>query len=67
MSDLTPSRKSDHATEYNDHKHFRRFFRPKKSSSVVVLNPILNLPDKHTNVRIVRLRLVFIHIGEKNF
>lgn len=66
MSNLSLSNKSRHSLDNNDWKRPQRMYRPKKSLSTVVLHPILNIPDKHPNARIVRIRLVFIRIGKKN-
>jgi hypothetical protein len=67
MNDLSHSKNGQHSINYNDWKPTRRVFRRKKPSSVVVLNPALTLLEKHINARIVRIRLVFIRIGKKNF
>ncbi|CAF1148950.1 unnamed protein product, partial [Adineta ricciae] len=58
------SKVSQHSGESNEHKPAQRDFSRKKSSSIVVNNPGLTLPAKKTNARVVRIRLVFIHIGE---
>jgi hypothetical protein len=39
-------------------------FRRRKSSVIVRQNPVLHLTEQQTEARIVRIRLVFIHIGE---
>jgi hypothetical protein len=67
MSRLFHSKVSNQTAENNDPKVSQRELIHKKSSSIVVNNPLSNLPAKEPNARIVRIRLVFIHIGERCF
>ncbi|UJR14751.1 hypothetical protein I4U23_001741 [Adineta vaga] len=64
MSQVLRSKVNQHVGDNQEYKVSQRDFSRKKSSSIVVNNPGLNLSVVKTNARIVRIRLVFIHIGE---
>ncbi|CAF4376621.1 unnamed protein product, partial [Adineta steineri] len=57
--------KVDHDKDDNNgYKHALRDGHRKKSTAFAVISPRLSILEKYTNARIVRIRLVFIHIGE---
>lgn len=59
---FTMNRSADYPMNYH-----RRFSRRMKSCSTVVPIPTFDCTDKYPNARIVKIRLVFIHIGKNNF
>jgi len=48
----------------NENSDYKRSYSRNKSSSHVVPSPTPILPEKTDNNYIVRIRLVFIHIGK---
>jgi hypothetical protein len=62
------SKQNHHSNENQDtetNNDHQRFHRRKKSPPIVVPNSTLNLMEKKSNARIVRIRLVFINIGKR--
>ena len=60
--------RSSHSNENNNTRtdnYQQRFLRRRKSSSIAALNSTLHLIEGKSSARIVRIRLVFIHIGER--
>jgi hypothetical protein len=46
--------------------HHKRLYSRTKSSSHVIPSPMISVPEKKSNARFVRIRLVFIRIGKEN-
>ncbi|CAF2842061.1 unnamed protein product [Rotaria sp. Silwood2] len=66
MHRIFRSKKTHHSNENNDIENNcpKRLYSRHKSLSHVVPIPMIILPQDKTNIRIVRIRLIFIHIGE---
>ncbi|CAF1090090.1 unnamed protein product [Rotaria sp. Silwood1] len=66
MHRIFRSKKTQHSNENNDigNNYSKRLYSRHKSLSHVVPIPMIKLPQDKTNIRMIRIRLIFIHIGE---
>ncbi|CAF0969431.1 unnamed protein product [Rotaria sordida] len=66
MHRICQSKKIQHSNETNDigNNYLKRLNCRHRSLSHVVPVPMIKVPEHKTNIRIVRIRLIFIHIAE---